>query len=110
MVLEESRTTTIARNKAITAAPARDGLTIIIFDSVEGYARTAPNGIKNKGWIYIGFLTGATLKISEIFVIIIGKVFRLMKLEELMAGEDSKPAGTCSEFAGTHFTIRKIKF
>jgi hypothetical protein len=29
-VLEESRTTTIAGNKAITAAPAQDGLTIII--------------------------------------------------------------------------------
>ncbi len=70
-VLEESRTTTIARNKAVTAAPAKDGLTIIIFDSVQGYARTVPNGIKDKGWIYLGFLTGAKLKISEIFVIII---------------------------------------
>jgi hypothetical protein len=37
-VLEESRTTTIARNKAITAAPAQDDLTIIIFDSVKGNA------------------------------------------------------------------------
>ncbi len=71
MVLEESRTTTIARNKAITAAPAQDGLTIIIFNSVKGYAWTVPNGIMNKGWIYLGFLTGAKLKISEIFVIII---------------------------------------
>ncbi len=70
-VLEESRTTTIAGNKAITAASAQDSLTIIIFDSVEGYARTVPNGIKNKGWIYLGFLTGAELKISEIFVIIL---------------------------------------
>jgi hypothetical protein len=70
-VLEESRTTTIAKNKAITAAPAQDGLTIIIFDSVEGYARIVPNGIKNTGWIYLGFLTGAELKISEIFIIII---------------------------------------
>ncbi len=70
-VLEESRTTTIAGNKAITAAPARDGLTIIIFDSVEGNARTVPNRINNKGWLYLGFLTGAELKISEIFVIII---------------------------------------
>ena len=70
-VLEESRTTTIARNKAIPAAPAQDGLTIIIFDSVEGYAWTVPNRIKNKGWIYLGFLTRAELKISEIFVIII---------------------------------------
>ncbi len=70
-VLEESRTTTIAGNKAITAAPAQDGLTIIIFDSVEGYARTVPNGIKNKGWIYLGFLMGAELKIIEILVIII---------------------------------------
>jgi hypothetical protein len=50
--IEESRTTTIARNKAITAAPAQDGLTVIIFDSVEGYAWTVPNGIKNKGCIY----------------------------------------------------------
>jgi hypothetical protein len=40
MVLEESRTATIARNKAITTVLAQDGLTIIIFDSVEGNART----------------------------------------------------------------------
>jgi hypothetical protein len=70
-VLEESRTTLIARNKAITASPAQDGLTIIIFDFVEGFARTVPNRIKNNGWIYLGFLTGAELKIREIFVIII---------------------------------------
>jgi hypothetical protein len=57
----------IAGNKTITAAPAQDGLTIIIFNSVEGYAWTVPNGIKNKGWIYLGFLTGAELKIIEIF-------------------------------------------
>ncbi len=63
-MLEESRTTTIAGNKAITAAPAQDGLTIIIFDSAKGYARTVPNGINNKGWLYLGFLTGAKLKIS----------------------------------------------
>jgi hypothetical protein len=68
-VLEESRTTTIAGNKAIIAAPAHDGLTIIIIDSVEGYARTVLNGINNKGWLYLGFLTGAKLKISK-FVII----------------------------------------
>ncbi len=68
-VLEESRTTTIAGNKAIIAAPAHDGLTIIINDSVEGYARTVPNQINNKGWLYLGFLTGAKLKISG-FVII----------------------------------------
>ena len=37
-ILEESRTTTVARNKAIIVAPAHDGLTIIIFDRVEGYA------------------------------------------------------------------------
>jgi hypothetical protein len=49
-VLEESRTPTIAGNKAITATPARDGLTIIIYKSVEGNAQTVPNGIKNKGW------------------------------------------------------------
>jgi hypothetical protein len=48
-VHEESRTTTIARNMAITAVLALDGLTIIIFDSVEGYAGTVPNGINNKG-------------------------------------------------------------
>jgi hypothetical protein len=42
-VLEESRTTTIAGNKAMTAAPARDGLTIIIYGCVDGYARTVPN-------------------------------------------------------------------
>jgi hypothetical protein len=70
-VLEESRTTTIAGNRAITTAPAQDGLTIIIFDSVEGNARTVPNGIDNKGRLYLGFLTGARLKISEIFVILI---------------------------------------
>jgi hypothetical protein len=68
-VLEESRTTTIARNKAIIAAPAHDGLTIIIIDSVKGYAWTVPNGINNKGWLYLGFLTVAKLKISG-FVII----------------------------------------
>jgi hypothetical protein len=33
-----------------------------------------------------------------------------MKLEELMAGEDSEPEEMCSELAGTHFTIVKIKF
>jgi hypothetical protein len=49
MVLEESRTTMIVGNKAIIAAPAHDGLTIIIMDSVEGYARTVPNVINNKG-------------------------------------------------------------
>ncbi len=71
MVLEESRTTTIAGNKGITAVPAQDGLTIIIFDSVKGNARTVPNRINNKGWLNLGFLTGAKLKIREIFVIII---------------------------------------
>jgi hypothetical protein len=34
-------------------------------------------------------------------------IFRFMKSEELMAGGDSEPEGTCSELAGTHFTIRK---
>jgi hypothetical protein len=58
-VLEESSTTTIAGNKAITAAPAQDGLTIIIFFKVEGYARTVPNRINNKRWLNLGFLTGA---------------------------------------------------
>jgi hypothetical protein len=33
-----------------------------------------------------------------------------MKSEELMAGKYSKTAGTCSELAGTSFTIRKTKF
>jgi hypothetical protein len=33
-----------------------------------------------------------------------------MKLEELMAGEDSELVELCSELAGTHFTIGKIKF
>ncbi len=69
MVLEGSRTTTIAGNEAITTAPAQDGLTIIIFFSVKGYARTVPNGINNKGWLYLGFLTGDEFKISKIFVI-----------------------------------------
>ena len=32
-----------------------------------------------------------------------------MKSEELMAGEDSELEKTCSELAGTHFTIGKIK-
>ncbi len=68
-VLEESRTTPIAGNKAIISAPAHDGLTIIIIDSVKGYARTVPKGIIKKGWLYLGFLTGAKLKISG-FVII----------------------------------------
>jgi hypothetical protein len=68
-VLEESRTPTIAGNNAINAAPARDGLTIIIYKSVEGNVRTVPNGIKNKGWIYLGLLTGAKMKTSEIFII-----------------------------------------
>jgi hypothetical protein len=39
-----------------------------------------------------------------------GNVFRFMKLEESMAGEDSEPEKMCSELAGTHFTIGKIKF
>jgi hypothetical protein len=39
-----------------------------------------------------------------------GNVFRFMKSEQLMAGEDSEPEKTSSELAGTHFTIEKIKF
>jgi hypothetical protein len=39
-----------------------------------------------------------------------GNVFQFMKLEESMEGEDSEPEKTCSELAGTHFTIGKIKF
>jgi hypothetical protein len=70
-VLDESRTTAIAGNKATAAAPAQDDLTIIIFDIVKGNAPTESNRINNKGWLYLGFLTGAELKISEIFVIII---------------------------------------
>jgi hypothetical protein len=57
------------REKGNTTAPAWDGLTIIIYESVEGNARTVPNGIKNKGWIKLGFLTGAKMKTSEIFII-----------------------------------------
>jgi hypothetical protein len=37
-------------------------------------------------------------------------VFRFMKSEESMAGEDSELEETCLELAGTHFTIGKIKF
>jgi hypothetical protein len=37
-------------------------------------------------------------------------VFRFMKSKELMARADSKPDGTHSKLAGTHFTIGKIKF
>jgi hypothetical protein len=37
-------------------------------------------------------------------------IFQFIKLEESMVGEDSEPAGTCFELAGTHFTIEKIKF
>jgi hypothetical protein len=33
-----------------------------------------------------------------------------MKSEELMAGEDSELEESVSELAGTHFTMRKIKF
>jgi hypothetical protein len=39
-----------------------------------------------------------------------GNVFQFMKLEQSMAGEDSEPVKTSSELAGTHFTIKKIKF
>jgi hypothetical protein len=35
------------------------------------------------------------------------KVFLFMKSEESMVGEDSEPEKTCSELAGTHFTIGK---
>ncbi len=41
-VLEKSRTTMIARNKAIATAPAQDGLTIIIFFSVRGLCLDSP--------------------------------------------------------------------
>jgi hypothetical protein len=33
-----------------------------------------------------------------------------MKPEELLAGEDLEQEKTCSELAGTHFMIKKIKF
>ncbi len=36
-----------------------------------------------------------------------GNVFRFMKSEQSMAGEDSEPEKTSSELAGTHFTIEK---
>ncbi len=39
-----------------------------------------------------------------------GNIFRFMKSEQSMAGEDSEPEKTSSELAGTHFTIGKIKF
>jgi hypothetical protein len=39
-----------------------------------------------------------------------GKIFRFMKSKESMVGEDSELEQTCSKLAGTHFTIRKIKF
>jgi hypothetical protein len=39
-----------------------------------------------------------------------GNVFGFMKLEELIVGDDSQPVGMHSKLAGTHFTIRKIKF
>jgi hypothetical protein len=39
-----------------------------------------------------------------------GNVIHFMKSEESMAGKDPKPEETCSELAGTHFTIRKIIF
>jgi hypothetical protein len=39
-----------------------------------------------------------------------GNVFRFMKSEESMAGEDSEPEGTSSELAEIHFRIRNIKF
>ncbi len=35
-------------------------------------------------------------------------VFRFIKSEELMAGEDSELEEMCSELTGTHFTIGKI--
>jgi hypothetical protein len=37
-------------------------------------------------------------------------VFRFMKSEELMVGENFELDETCSELAGTHFTIEIIKF
>ncbi len=40
----------------------------------------------------------------------VGNVFQLMKLKELMMGEDSEPEETCSQLGGTHFRIGKIKF
>jgi hypothetical protein len=63
------------------------------------------NGAREKSWCveFQNLMPLATDKYS-------GNVFRFMKLEESMAGEDSEPAGRCSELAGTHFTIRKIKF
>jgi hypothetical protein len=33
-----------------------------------------------------------------------------MKLEESMTGDNSEPEIMCSELAGTHFMIGKIKF
>jgi hypothetical protein len=63
------------------------------------------NGAHEKSWCVESqnLMPLATDKYSR-------NIFRFMKLEELMAGEDSKPAGMCYELAGTKFTIRKIKF
>ncbi len=60
--------------------------------------------VRKKSWCikYQNLMPLATDKYS-------GNVFRFMKSEELMVGEDSEPEETCSELAGTHFTIGKIK-
>ncbi len=52
---------------------------------------------------------------KRVDIILAGKkkgrnIFRFMKLEESMAGEDSELTGTFSELAETNFTIQKIKF
>jgi hypothetical protein len=61
------------------------------------------NGARKKSWCIESqnLMPLATDKCSR-------NVFQFMKLEESMAGEDSEPAGTCYELAGTNFTIGKI--
>ncbi len=62
------------------------------------------NGARKKSWCieYQNLMLLAT----DIYS---GNIFRFMKLEESVAGEDSKPKETCSELAGTHFTINTKK-
>jgi hypothetical protein len=60
------------------------------------------NGARKKSWcIEYQNLMPLTTDIYS------GNVFQFMKLEELMAGEDSEPKESCSELVRTHFTIRK---
>ncbi len=60
------------------------------------------DGAPKMSWCveYQNLMPLATDKYSE-------NIFRFMKLEEKMAGEDSEPETMCSELAGTHFIIGK---